>query len=623
MGKVHIKLLFLFISLGATMGKLSTRSRPKDESLLMKVCENTLHRSNIHLFYIVNLSRDKCCTQTIQHLHNNEITTVQYNQANFSLHMIDDITKNVVVIVNDCSDLLNFMLSSMAGHWDSYKHDTNYPICKNCTSTKSRSVFPNICLVNLKSGVTTRDRSRPCDATLDVTVGDIEDGRVLKGGLLAYTKQAYNRFWNADNFFIFVVLTEQQPGKQESCNLYLTFRLMWRIYKGRKTVICSLRECLWYDAFFNRTHVFTGSSEEDYFDFSWRFMNHRAATYLLVETPGKLTDFEDNTGYLIWQAGVFDSLDAFMDLRSANYKLPLGRFFSDDIQTDKELIVKYDLSLLFVDATHPHSLSSRADFENYDHSTITEFGSYCFFVPRRGFKPQYLTVFKCFSPKVWACFLITVVTFSLLHRYHTRFQSQRFARLYTEGEIVRYESSSTVLTIYRYFLCVCQPRLLLGKLVSGKIFFCVFTMAAIVLTTLLQSGMVTFLNTRIRYADIDSVQQLRESDLLVQTVNPDSDKVFFGRDEQLGWVKERLVESYEFSYEVYSSWVHYCKDLTNCTGDDRRGTSNFERFSQAKPRLDLDVGRFPGNDSCHCETELGYTDVRSDLRVSRRGRVCG
>ncbi|CAH0393462.1 unnamed protein product [Bemisia tabaci] len=540
MGNIRIVLIFLTVSCGATIDKISVKNGPADDTFLIEVCENTLHHSNLRLFYIFNLNRDYCCSNLIQYLHNNSVTTIQSNLTDLSLYMVDEVSKMIVIIVDDFSDVTNFILSSMVGYWTPNPTNTNLliaqpPTCGNCTGPEyshRKSAIPNICVVyDLDSGAVLRDFRRPCDATIIATTKDLEDGSVLRDELLNFTGGAYNNVWNPENHIIFVVSPGATDAKPEmDRDLYVAFRLIWRIFKGRQTVICSPVRCFWYDTFFNETHVYAGARGEKYFDFEWRDVNQKELKVQVIDIEGYNQLLEARSGFLNWQSTVFVALEMLNDRYSANAMYHQADPTELFTMPDHKFAIKYDLVLMFIDA-NPRLRS--ANFENYDLTPTTDFGSFCFFVPRRGFKPQYLTVFKCFTPKVWVCFLLTMATFLFFQHCHKMAQLRQLARLYTEHELIQYESLSTVLTIYRYFLCTCHPRLLLVH------------------------GMVTFLNLRIRYADIETIQQLAESDLVIQSADLELDEKFLGREQEFDWIHGRLADNYKFSKEVSHQVIEY------------------------------------------------------------------
>ncbi|CAH0382950.1 unnamed protein product [Bemisia tabaci] len=530
-------------------------------SFLTQVCENTLNRSKLRLAYLVNLSQDTHCTQLVQYLHSNSIATITSSLADTNLYATDELSKSMIFVVDDCSDIINFMLGSMYGSRDSNLDSIHHPsklqsLSENATSTYRRSAFPNICILHdPKTGAIVRDHTRPCDQTIEITIEDIKDGSYLRDDLLNFTGGAYGQVWNPDNYLVFVVLSGGN-GQALACDLFFTFRLIWRIFKGRKTVICSMIECYWYDSFFNKTHVYRGSRGEEYFDFAWRSMNGKQYNYYDV-SEFLYQNIDQRTGLREWQMSVSSVVSLLGKLRSGRIVLPPVGLYTE--LEEYKFAVKYDLIILLIDAI-PRLRSK--NFENFDQTPVTDFGSLCLSVPREGFKPLYLTVFKCFNLTVWVCLLVTIGTFLLLQHFHKWFQLRKLRHFYSEYEIIQYEGLSTALTIYRYLLCVAQPRLLLGKLPSGKILFGIFAFAAIVLNTLLQSGMMNILNTRVRYDDIDTLQQFAESDLLVQSSNLVLDRDFFMTEEGFHYILKRLVGSFSYSNEILISNILYNYNYT-------------------------------------------------------------
>ncbi|CAH0382099.1 unnamed protein product [Bemisia tabaci] len=569
MDSIRIGLIFLCVLSRATFDNIVIDRQSDDESFLIKVCENTLKLSKLRLSYIVNLSRDTCCTKLVQHLHSKAITTVLTNQVNFSPYMSNEVSKNIVIIVKDCSEVANLILGSMAGFGSSNLINTSGLTEKSSVrnessdieSVREKSAFPNICILyDLKSGAILKEPQRPCDITVKITVGDLEDSCIISDELFELTGEAYNEVWNPDNYLIFVVSSGAEITTAVlSCNLFLIFRLVWRIFKGRRTVICSAVECLWYDSFFNKTYVFKGSQDEEYFDFEWNLMNKKALYFHKFESEELPNLLEMQTGYGDWNLPVQESINQLSDLKGGAITPIVKGTDQSPSLAEHRFVVKYDLSLLLIEANQRMRMKG---YENYDHTFVTEFASLSFFVPRKGFKPQYLTVFKCFSLGVWASFLFTTATFLLVHYFHKWSQLRQLSHLYTEYELIQYESLSTAMTIYRHFLCVSQPRLLLGKLLSGKLLFGTFVVAAIVLTTLLQSGMVTFLNMRIRYSDVDTIRELAESDFLIQSMDIDMDKDFFGLHPEFDWVHERLVDNYRFSHKTMEVEAGFVENIT-------------------------------------------------------------
>ncbi|CAH0770026.1 unnamed protein product [Bemisia tabaci] len=293
---------------------------------------------------------------------------------------------------------------------------------------------------------------------------------------------------------------------------------------------------------------FTGASGENYFDFSWRNMNGAPLVSYILDSNANV--LEIRTGYALWSNIIFYVLGDFAKHRSAvDVVISVPDF---DIMPDTGLALWSDASLILTEM----NARLRWDDVKFRPTVATDHGSVCIFVPRRGFKPPYLAVLKSFSPTVWVCILVTIAVSLTVHHYHTSLQLRQ-PRLYTEAELTQYENLSSFLTIYRYFLGVAQPRLLLGRPTSGKILFCVFIFSALILTTLLQSRMVTLTSHQPRFADVDTMEDLKDSGHLVQTAQRSQDFRFLTADATFNWLLERLSDSFYFSSEVLSSeWIY-------------------------------------------------------------------
>lgn len=200
---------------------------------------------------------------------------------------------------------------------------------------------------------------------------------------------------------------------------------------------------------------------------------------------------------------------------------------------DFEVGLKYGADLV---GTSPE-LQARFNLEDFDVLTPIESCHLIVRVPRKDFVPQYIAVFHCFSPVLWMFVLGTLILFTLIHSFSAKVEGEYFPTLYPESER---SSFSTFLSIIRYILGIGQPRIVLIKLWSGKMLFFIFVFSMLILTTLFQSGMVTLLSVRIRYAEIDSLKDLEESDLMVESWNPEADVQVLSSDPQFNWIKEKL-----------------------------------------------------------------------------------
>ncbi|CAH0394639.1 unnamed protein product [Bemisia tabaci] len=164
-------------------------------------------------------------------------------------------------------------------------------------------------------------------------------------------------------------------------------------------------------------------------------------------------------------------------------------------------------------------------------------------------------------------------------------QSRIFYRFYTEAQILQYESTSSLLTVYSYFICRSPPTLLLGKFFTGKILFLIFSLSALIFSTVFLGGMTTLLTNRVRYSEINSLQDLQASDLLIQTENDNAAREAFthyGESKALIAKLTNSMHSYDaaiFSYsmddqhEYISYSMDYETELYNLTNDEGNGSA--------------------------------------------------
>ncbi|CAH0396008.1 unnamed protein product [Bemisia tabaci] len=118
-----------------------------------------------------------------------------------------------------------------------------------------------------------------------------------------------------------------------------------------------------------------------------------------------------------------------------------------------------------------------------------------------------------------------------------------------------FEDTSAILTVYAYFMCGCPAKVLLGRFFTGKIIFVVVAFAALILGTVFQNGMVTLLSEHVRYPNIETLSELQDSDLLVQTQDIDDRFLYFDQESHDG-LGDKLITNYEYYKEIINSMYH-------------------------------------------------------------------
>ena len=110
-----------------------------------------------------------------------------------------------------------------------------------------------------------------------------------------------------------------------------------------------------------------------------------------------------------------------------------------------------------------------------------------------------------------------------------------------------YDSSSSIHMIYAYFICGSPPRVMLGELFTGKILFSVFIFSALIISNVFLGGMTTLLTSKVQCPEIDTLQDLEDSDLFIQVPERESAAVNFAK---LGF-SEKLISRLSSTLENY------------------------------------------------------------------------
>lgn len=185
--------------------------------------------------------------------------------------------------------------------------------------------------------------------------------------------------------------------------------------------------------------------------------------------------------------------------------------------------------VIFLDDTVSES---ETDLLLFEQTTSIESYKLCLAIPRADYVPQSLVIFESFLPIIWFLILVTIAMFVAVQYVYFKMQLTAFRHFYSEAYLESIESTSTLLTVYAYFLCGCPPRLLLGKLFTGKLIFLVFSFASIILVTAFQDSMYTLLSHYKRYADINTLGEFASSDFFIQVPDIELLLGLFGYEPQ-------------------------------------------------------------------------------------------
>ncbi|CAH0393863.1 unnamed protein product [Bemisia tabaci] len=163
------------------------------------------------------------------------------------------------------------------------------------------------------------------------------------------------------------------------------------------------------------------------------------------------------------------------------------------------------------------SIAPNEDFSMFDFSAAIQSLSYCFATPRSSFVPQSFLPFICFSPQTWFLILITIMSlYAAFYAFH-RSQWTQFDKLYSEIERSAFANTPVSFYLYSFLVVMSPSRVLLGRVITGKMLFLIVSLFVLVIVTVYQSQMSTLLAKQVRYPEIDTLEDLKNSYLTIQT----------------------------------------------------------------------------------------------------------
>ncbi|CAH0383526.1 unnamed protein product [Bemisia tabaci] len=381
------------------------------------------------------------------------------------------------------------------------------------------------------------------------------------------TRSLYTHpIWNSKNYLIFMInefdwdtcisktychsverLYTPDSGNSSSRNYYnaliFCFKFMWRFFRGLKAIICHRGGCSRYDHFAEKIFWYSGAEDEAYFDFFVTNMHGKNLRLALSDTEGvviKLSFFDSSE----WIYYTWNSI-----LTEVAKSLHFTYDTSDMSQyVSREIGQKLDLDLHYVEV----GLGTEGtDYSKFDFSVGVETATMGILTPHSKFMPQCLVPFEVFTFEVWICIILTCIVFVWMQYAFLNAQSRMFRGLYSMADISLYDSTSSMYTIYAYFICGSPPRLLLGKLFTGKILFSVFIFSALIISNVFLGGMTTLLTNTVQYPEIDTLQALEDSHLSIQVTEKESAVSYFS---ELG-LSEKMMAKFSTSFNHYYSII--------------------------------------------------------------------
>lgn len=511
-------IIFALVIYGASQlcGTSSSNERSKFNHLLLKAVQQTLRFFKMPNVYIFNYDSESSPNTMIRMFHENLFPTSIGSEVTSDFQVRQG-PKIIILTVKNCADIVGPILSL----------DSKLEISRNSPDVRRTFQPQRVCAdSHEKNQVGETNTSKTCNLPWSIGEAVLREGSRLPKRLKELRQRLMlHPVWNAANYLIFAV----RINDVTQCDLPLVFKLIWRLFRGHKTVICLDERCLNYDPFNDVIHSYTIESEV-YFDFSISNLRGKRITALLY-----FRDFDNFFDLKFWSQMMDFLVRTFRDhvggsqvgtTRTAHFQGgSLDRAdFTKAIEDDAEVIILED-DLRNLDFRHLEVLS------------VLDSGQICFIVPERGPMPSYLTPVKCFTGAVWRFIFGTIVLFVIVHEIYRRF-------------CIRVENSqaaenvSTVFAVYSYVLCVGQSRLLVD-FSTGKILFGIFSFSFLILSSVFLSLMVDNLSKRLRYAPLNTVEEVRDSELLLQSVNRSLDNYLFSDEPRYEWIKERFINSWE------------------------------------------------------------------------------
>ncbi|CAH0385129.1 unnamed protein product [Bemisia tabaci] len=565
----------------------------KNNSIAFKVCLNTVQLSGRPLVYIVDFHSSSAVQPLIQNLHDSSITTILIRHPEeLTTLATQNREMNIIFYVNDPDEILSLILSSVSKPWqheDGFQSDRleNSTICTTFEmkqKSKIDSELPHYCIL-----VDDREVSKMvgCDEQMTLSTAELEGSEFLSDQNFNFTRSLYmNPIWNSKNYLSFMIFQNNYTpfgtngskwwqnmnsgkvnstilGKNEYQREILSFKFIWRFFKGMRTIICSEDVCDRYNPFSESIISYSGAMDESYFDFAVTNMHRKVAGICLAGSKGSEiyanSDPSEGSDLFLYVYKHFLNLTNFTDapmMKDDSFlrKNDFMKMILDGRFREMGQLLNLDLHLVEVLIT-----AKSVSHSSFDYSVGVETRATCILTPHSKKIPQFLVPFRSFSPVVWFLIGAVFAIFVLMQHAFQNAQLKIFHSLYSETEIRIFENTSSLLSIYAYFVSGTPPRLILGNLLTGKILFFIFSFSALIISTAFLGVMTTLLTNTVQYPEIESLKDLQDSDFLIQTGNADAAAVFFDGLDEFVKLKARLVSNLEYytSYMVIDVAEHY------------------------------------------------------------------
>ncbi|CAH0383763.1 unnamed protein product [Bemisia tabaci] len=293
-------------------------------------------------------------------------------------------------------------------------------------------------------------------------------------------------------------------------------------------------------------------ANQNFFVFSWSDMHRKSISTFITSGSTHKYRFVSSSSST-WAFTYAAILNDFERAVNCTLTYPYTEYMVDQFKSyGTDVGLKFDIDL----QPFEYGLNVEgANYSKYDFSVSVDTRSLCFATPHSGFMSQGLVIFKSFSPLVWTLIVITIVCFWIILGIFHYLQCKVFYFFYPDAEVEFYRNSSSLLTVYAYFMCGSPANLRLGHLSTGKALFVIFSFSAIIITNAFLGCMTTLLSKRVQYPEIDSLKALEESELLIQIAFNDLEleQEMLYQQNQSKVLSAKLVSNlYEYSLAIFS-----------------------------------------------------------------------
>ncbi|CAH0396009.1 unnamed protein product [Bemisia tabaci] len=545
----------------------------------LEVCKKILSTSKHPHMHVVNLNAKQPVGRFLRVLHTNAVsTTLTDYPGNLNESIGKHGSKNIFFFVQNFSDIFGVIFDSVSQEKKSEvgiiprsdlqnSYDINH-LQEKCTLRKYCIEY-DLGPINIGP-----NGNETCDVHLYVTSKELVTGSTITDQVFNYTRRLFvNDIWNHKNYITFFISNPDNHGLSDGAmsirsgarkdsspigmdqkferTLLFSFRFFWRFFKGQRVLICTENTCFRYDPFAAKIHQYFSSKDETFFDFTYEILQTYNVRCLFH--PGTDTMTEQVFWWFTWWDVLMSAIYDVMHFQNLT-------FTYETLPEEPSDFKEFELALKVGVDLYVSPVSSMYDTENnavLDNTVAIDTCTVCIGTPRPGYKPQLFVPFHAFSPPVWAVLIVTIAFFLIVQYVFQYSQYTIFKGLYSETELLIFEETPIALTIFSYFMCGCPVRALLGRLFTGKIIFCVLSFAVLIIGSVFQNGMFTLLSRYVRYADIDTLDELRDSDILIQSREVATNSTLFDQHPEFADLKEKLVTNYAYYKDVLDEIVEY------------------------------------------------------------------